>query len=296
MRHIIPISGKDSLATAIVQKNINPNIDYEYVYNITGAELPEVFDWLKKVEKYLESDILFVGADLIDIIEKYKGFLPSRLARYCTRQAKIEPFEKWVGEEDCYVYYGIRADENRPGYDNSKNEFITPIYPLRKNNIGIEQVYDIITSAEIKPPSFFWKSVYDSVVSKIPNVEIETILKPWQIDYVFSWRTRANCFFCFNQRKSEWVGLLEHYPDLFWKAESMEHVGSNYYWNSNGHSLMDIYADRNQIKQRHIRKVRGLISKIYNSRYSQSSLFDFEKEEGLIDFFKMTNCGLFCGK
>ena len=52
MRHIIPISGKDSLATAIVQKRISPDIEYEYVFNPTGAELPEVFEWLDKVEVY----------------------------------------------------------------------------------------------------------------------------------------------------------------------------------------------------------------------------------------------------
>jgi hypothetical protein len=33
MRHIILISGKDSLATAIVQRDAEPSHDYEYVFN-----------------------------------------------------------------------------------------------------------------------------------------------------------------------------------------------------------------------------------------------------------------------
>ena len=41
MRHIIPISGKDSLATAISQRARFPDVPYEYVYNDTRMELPE---------------------------------------------------------------------------------------------------------------------------------------------------------------------------------------------------------------------------------------------------------------
>src|SRR6478672_8471604 len=107
MRHIIPISGKDSLATAIVQIKRQPELDYEFVFNPTGAELPIVFEWLSKVEGYLGKEIVRIGRDLYEIIEDNNFFLPSRLARYCTRQSKIEPFEKWIGKDDCIVYYGI---------------------------------------------------------------------------------------------------------------------------------------------------------------------------------------------
>jgi hypothetical protein len=53
IRHIIPISGKDSLATALTQIAKEPNIGYEFMFNPTGEELPEVFVWIEKVEKYL---------------------------------------------------------------------------------------------------------------------------------------------------------------------------------------------------------------------------------------------------
>lgn len=42
IRHIIPISGKDSLCTAIVQRQAEA-LEYEYLFNPTGSELPEVF-------------------------------------------------------------------------------------------------------------------------------------------------------------------------------------------------------------------------------------------------------------
>ena len=34
----------------------------------------------------------------------------------------------------------------------------------------------------------------------------------------YEWRSRSGCYFCFYQRKKEWVGLLENHPDLFEKA------------------------------------------------------------------------------
>ena len=115
-RHIIPISGKDSLATAIVQMGLYPDLPYEYVFNMTGAELPETIAWLDKVERVLGISIHRIGADLEGIIAGFGYFLPSAMSRYCTRLAKIEPFECWIGESPATVYFGIRADEDRGGY------------------------------------------------------------------------------------------------------------------------------------------------------------------------------------
>ena len=40
-------------------------------------------------------------------------------------------------------------------------------------------------------------------------------------DY-YEWRTRSGCYFCFFQRKIEWVGLMKKHPDLFQKAKDYE--------------------------------------------------------------------------
>jgi len=297
MRHIIPISGKDSLATALVQRKINPGFDYEYVFNPTGAELPCVFEWLDNVSLYLGKPIVYVGRNLLELIEDYNFFLPSRLARYCTRECKIEPFEKWIGVDDCIVYYGIRADENRGGYQNARYPNIVPAYPLKDNNLGINEVYQIINEAGLKPPTFFWQSVYDEVCKIMKGESVVLgLLNEWQIDILFCWRTRANCYFCFNQRKSEWVGLLEHEPDLFAKAGELENSESEYFWNGKDYPLTKIVENQSEIKRKHIAKIIKLIRKIRNAKTVQISLFDFESEEGFNDFFKTTSCGLFCGK
>lgn len=100
MRNIIPISGKDSLTTALVVMNDTHTLhksDLEYIYNDTGAELPETYEWLSKVESKLGIKINRIGKDLTTIIEN-TGMLPSAKARYCTRQAKIEPMDDFIGK------------------------------------------------------------------------------------------------------------------------------------------------------------------------------------------------------
>lgn len=113
-RHIIPISGKDSLATAIVQTTREPNLDYEFIYNDTRMELPETYEWISKVELTLGITITRAGKNLEAIIAE-QGILPSPKTRYCTRLAKIFPMQDFIGKDSATVYIGIRADEDRTG-------------------------------------------------------------------------------------------------------------------------------------------------------------------------------------
>ena len=64
-------------------------------------------------------------------IEIYNGYLPSTNARWCTRNLKLDPFEKFVGSESTISYVGIRGDEDREGYI-SKKVNIQSIFPFRK--------------------------------------------------------------------------------------------------------------------------------------------------------------------
>lgn len=287
-RHIIPISGKDSLATALFQIARNPNLPYEFMFNPTGAELPEVFQWLDKVEQYLNAPIIRVGQDLETIITvEHNGFLPSWNDRFCTRKSKILPMEKFIGSYPAYVYYGIRADENREGYSNKSRPNIWPVYPLIEAGINLPMVYAIINNAGLKPPTFFWEEIYNRVCVGIGE-DLKEKLPEWVIDILFCWRTRANCYFCFNQRLYEWIGLLEHYPELFWHAEAMEHNGSEFYWNGKNYSLKSIAERAEEIKDK---LVKSIIKTIQSGKFTAS-----EDDENFLDILKITSCGLMCGK
>lgn len=294
MRHIIPISGKDSLATAILQKELEPDLDYEYVFNPTGSELPEVFEWIKNVQTYLGKQIVHVGLNLEAIIEMYNYFLPTQKQRYCTRKSKIEPFVNWINGDDCIVYYGIRADENRQGFDNSTTPNIIPKTPLKDKGVDLKGVLLIINSKGLKPPTFFWESVYNEVC-RILDFDVKTVLAEYEFDILFAGRSRANCFICFNQRLYELVWMLEIYPTLFDKMEWYESQGGEkeYTWKRD-YPMRKIRESAKQIKRKRIYAISKYIAKKV-----QLNLFvepADEEDEEYFDILSVKSCGLFCGK
>lgn len=293
MRHIIPISGKDSLCTAIVQTQDEPDLPYEYMFNPTGFELLEVFEWLDKVEVFLGKPIVRVGRSLAEIIKEQGYFLPGHHSRYCTRLAKIKPMLEFIGDDEADVYYGIRADEERPGFNNKDSHNVTPVYPLKKHGITLDGVYRILNEHGLKPPTFFWQSMYDMVQAKF-KFDLREKLPEWQFDAIFAWRTRANCDRCFNQRQYEIVGLWEHYPDRAVDALWYESQGSNYSWRE---KPFDWYRDNAKtIKNKRAKQIVKFLQAQFFVQKSLFDSFDGIPEDGFLDIFKVTSCGLLCGK
>jgi hypothetical protein len=315
MRHIIPIPGKDSLATAIVQTGLYPELPYEFVFNQTGAELPETFEWLDRVEKQLQIVIHRIGSDLEGIIAGFNYYLPSATARYCTRMSKIEPFEAWIGETPATVYFGIRADESRGGYDNSKKPWIVPAYPLQDLGLGIKEVLVICQSKGLMPPTFFFKELHQIVAARFQGVDLETQLGFVAFTTLFAGRSRTNCFFCWGQRQYEFVWLFYAHPSLFEKALWYERQGSragetttfdffgvemegqkpdrNFHW-MNGTSLEYVKANHRKLLMKHADKIEGLIRKALGTGQLDLAA-GLEKNIGA-ETLNVTSCGLFCGK
>ncbi len=220
-RHILNLSGgKDSTALVVYMRDRVP--DMEYLFCDTGKELPETHDYLNKIEAYLGKPIIRLNADYSfdHFIKLYSGFLPSAQARWCTRMLKIKPFEKYVGDDVIYSYVGIRADENREGYISQKPN-ITPFFPFKEDGIVKEDVFRILEESGLGVHEYY------------------------------KWRTRSGCYFCFFQRKAEWVGLLENHPDLFEKAKEYEKAetptGERYTW-AQSESLEELEARKDKIK------------------------------------------------
>jgi 3'-phosphoadenosine 5'-phosphosulfate sulfotransferase (PAPS reductase)/FAD synthetase len=140
VRHVLGISGgKDSAALAIYMKDNYPDLDIEYYTCDTGKELGETYQLIKNLENYLGKKIIDLrGAensheDPFDhFLKMYGGYLPSSNARWCTKKLKLDPFEKFVGDDPVISYVGIRGDEDREGYISKKSN-IQSIFPFRKN-------------------------------------------------------------------------------------------------------------------------------------------------------------------
>lgn len=231
-RHIVSISGgKDSAALAVYIRQKYPQIPAEFVFCDTGAELPETYDYLDRLESLLGTKIKRLNAlETLGVREKpgrtpfdvwlkevYGGFLPNPQARWCTRVLKIQPFERYVGNDRAYSYIGIRADEDREGYVGKKPPKISeqpniiPVYPLKDDGLTLNDVRQVLEDAGLGLPDYY------------------------------EWRTRSGCYFCFYQQIAEWQGLKESHPALFEKAKQYEKEenGKKYTWAS-GRSLKDI--------------------------------------------------------
>lgn len=286
MRHIIPISGKDSLATALIQTARYPDLPYEFIFNDVGAELPETYQWLKEVERQTGWEIVRIGKDLQALIALRNGFLPSPRARYCTRETKIEPMKAYLKGTEATIYYGLRADEVRTGYVPIGSDTIIPSYPLRDMGIDLQGVYAICQARGLEPPTFFWQRLYDAVSASVEWANWEERLNRTEKRILFSGRSRANCFFCFFQRQYEFLWLYETHHALYVTSRDMEKDEYTFQPTFRLAELED-EARRADIFNR---KVSDTV-KYIRGKY-QSNLFPLEVDSEIA----LTSCGLLCGK
>jgi 3'-phosphoadenosine 5'-phosphosulfate sulfotransferase (PAPS reductase)/FAD synthetase len=212
-RHLLGISGgKDSAALAVYMRDRVPEM--EYFFTDTGKELAETYEFLERLEAFLGKTItrLNPDRDFDHWLEIYGGYLPSPNMRWCTRMLKIKPFEDFVGDDQVISYIAIRADENRDGYISTKPN-IKPLFPFKEAGIKKADVFRLLEESGVGLPDYY------------------------------QWRSRSGCYFCFYQRKSEWIGLKERHPDLYElskKYEKMDEVtGIRYTWNE-GEGLDDL--------------------------------------------------------
>tara|TARA_Y100001934_G_scaffold132697_1_gene160849 strand:+ start:6612 stop:7448 length:837 start_codon:yes stop_codon:yes gene_type:complete len=236
--HVLGISGgKDSAALAVYMRQHYPELEIQYFFTDTGKELPEVYEYLGRLEGFLGQPILRLNPDRdFDFwLKQYNDFLPSAKTRWCTRQLKLRPFEQWVrpllnGERKIYSYVAIRGDEEyREGYA-SKDENLVIKLPFKDAGIDKAGVLDILEGAGLGLPQYY------------------------------SWRTRSGCTFCFYQQKIEWVRLMERHPEAFEEAKAYEKNavdhGSPFTW-SEGESLDELAKPERiqQIKADHERRL-----------------------------------------
>jgi hypothetical protein len=220
-RHVLGISGgKDSAALAVYMREHHPEIDIDYFFTDTGEELPEVYEFLGKLEGRLGKPIqrLNPGRDFRFWLRQYNHFLPNPNSRWCTRKLKLAPFEAWVrpmlaAGDKVTSYVAIRADEDyREGYASKADNLFVKL-PFREAGIDKVGVIDILENSGVGYPRYY------------------------------EWRSRSGCTFCFFQQKIEWVRLREQHPEAYEAAkvlekDALEH-GSPFTW-SKGESLLDM--------------------------------------------------------
>ena len=85
-RHVLGISGgKDSAALAVYMRDRHPELDIEYFFTDTGEELPEVEEFLGKLEGFLGKPIARLNPkrNFTFWLRQYNHFLPNPNSRWC---------------------------------------------------------------------------------------------------------------------------------------------------------------------------------------------------------------------
>jgi 3'-phosphoadenosine 5'-phosphosulfate sulfotransferase (PAPS reductase)/FAD synthetase len=262
-RHVLGLSGgRDSAALAIFMRQRHPEIDVEYFFTDTGKELPEVYRYLTRLEGYLGKSILRLNPDRdFDFwLKSYKSYLPSPQSRWCTRQLKLRPFERWVRQfldagETVISYVAIRSDEEyREGYQSNKDKLIISL-PFKESGIDKAGVIEILEGSGLGLPDYY------------------------------GWRTRSGCTFCFFQQKIEWVRLRERHPEAFEEAKlyeknAIEH-GSPFTW-SHGESLSELEQPerQEQIRDEHQKRLERAQSRLQSNPLRPNTSIDLDDVYG----------------
>ena len=210
--HVLGLSGgKDSAALAVYMRQHHPELDIDYFFTDTGKELPEVYDFLGRLEGFLGKPIKRLNPDRdFDFwLRQYGHFLPSANTRWCTRKLKLEPFKQWIrpwltSKHKVYSYVAIRADEDHREGMVAQDENLLVRLPFREKGIDKLGVLEILDGSGLGLPQYY------------------------------DWRSRSGCTFCFFQQKIEWVRLKRTHPEEFEAAKTYEKTalehGSPFTW------------------------------------------------------------------
>ncbi len=237
-RHVLGISGgRDSAALAVFMRHRYADLNIEYVFTDTGKELPEVYEFLGRLEGFLGRPIVRLNPDRdFDFwLSQYKHFLPSPQTRWCTRMLKIRPFEAWIRADldqgvKITSYVAIRADETHREGHSSSHTNLTVRLPFRDAGVDLAGVRELLEGSGVGLPAYY------------------------------RWRSRSGCTFCFFQQKIEWVHLKEEHPDAFEEAKQYEKIArehlSPFTWSSS-ESLEELERPErvSEIKTRHAQRV-----------------------------------------
>lgn len=181
--------GIDSTSLALLMEDATP------VFTDTGWEFPELYAHLDKFEHVTGRRIERITHDKfpggIPESARYSRFLPNHGARWCTRQFKIEPMNKFLeSHTPAELLIGLRADEERIG-NLTEMDGLTIRYPLRE--MGMTRLDCIRVCAE------------NGLLPRYPV-----------------YMARGGCTGCFYKRKSEVRAMIALVPDVIDVLQELE--------------------------------------------------------------------------
>lgn len=204
-KHIVSFSGgKDSTAMLLMMIEKGIKID-EIIFLDTGAEFPDMYNHIKKVENYINRKIIILKAEnnfeyMMLHYEKKKGknkgqkgySWPDFRNRWCTQYLKKSVISKYLKKyknDEIIEFHGIAADEvERLNKNKEKNIR----YPLAEWNISEKQALQYCYDK-----GFTWNGLYKNF-------------------------DRVSCWCCPLKSLKELRILYKKYPELWTNLEEWD--------------------------------------------------------------------------
>ena len=158
-KYIVSYGGGINSTALIVflTKNKFP-LDY-VVFSDTGDEMPETYEYLDVMEKYLKRrEIPFeivMNRRKISLSDKCleREVIPSQVWRWCTRDFKVLPIHKFYRTLNSHVYQYMGIDYGEVHrMKPAKVDYVTNLYPLIDYKINREECINLIKKARLPIP------------------------------------------------------------------------------------------------------------------------------------------------
>ena len=192
--HILSFgAGVNTVALMVMLIQDNAPLD-GVIFADTGGETPATYDSVEIAREYLaDHEIPFIvvqarprKTDLYGTALR-RRVIPSVQWRWCTRDFKVNPIHRYYSELGGHInqYMGIAFDEVHRMKD-SREEYITNLYPLIDNRLSRQDCIGLIAESGLPVPE------------------------------------KSGCYFCPFNSTERWQQLLDLHPDLFDKAIELE--------------------------------------------------------------------------
>lgn len=127
----------------------------------TGAEHDLMYERIDYVEKRLKEihegdfELIRVSNEKEVGLEPYilkAKYMPSSMARFCTRMFKIEPIDRFLkGQGECELMIGFNLDEEGRTGNLEKLDNVSYTYPLIEDGLTRDDCEEILRGADLHP-------------------------------------------------------------------------------------------------------------------------------------------------
>lgn len=187
-------------STALVVFLVKNNFPLDYVvFSDTGDEMPETYEYLDVIKKYLKRHN--IPFEIVQNRKKVslsdrcltRKVIPSQVWRWCTRDFKVLPIHAFYRKLGSHVYQYMGIDYGEVHrMKPAKVDYVTNLYPLIDYKINREECVKLIKSARLSIP------------------------------------VKSGCYFCPYNNMARWAEIHEKHPDLFKYSMKIEEEGKHF--------------------------------------------------------------------